>query len=154
MTPMNDELEAMVRELRDREEISRLPQLYARGMDRRDCALVRSCFTADAVAFGAWSGPIDDYLPHVRAWIESYPVGATTHFTGNQLIELDGDNARLETYLLTVQWTKDGPAHDEPPGAVSGVRYQDDVVRTGSGWRIARRQVDLDWTTGWSQAVS
>ena len=74
---------------------------------------------------------------------------ATTHLTGNQLIELDGDSAHLETYLLTVQWTTPGPSHTEPPGAVSGVRYQDDVVRTDKGWRIARRTVDLDWTTGW-----
>ena len=143
------EFEAMLRELHDREAIARLPQLYARGVDRRDWDLVRSCFTHDAVAFGAWSGPIDEYLPHVRTWIETYPVGATTHLTGNQLIDLSGDSAHLETYLLTVQWTQPGPAHAEPPGAVSGVRYQDDVVRTPDGWRIARRKVDLDWTTAW-----
>ena len=151
---MDADLEAIVRELRDREEIARLPQLYARGVDRRDWDLVRSCFTADAVAFGAWSGPIDEYLPNVRTWIDAYPVGATTHLTGNQLIELDGDVAHLETYLLTVQWHTEGPSHSEPPGAVSGVRYQDEVVRTTEGWKITRRQVDLDWTKGWAPPAS
>ncbi|MGR6998060.1 hypothetical protein ACU686_08105 [Yinghuangia aomiensis] len=53
----------------------RLPLLYARGIDRRDWALVRSCFADDAFVDGSRAAPlIDAYLEQLRPGVEFFPV--------------------------------------------------------------------------------
>src|ERR1700722_20710986 len=65
------DVETMVRELRDRDEIARLIQSYAHGVDRRDWSLVRSCFSDDAEAQGSrTTAPIDPYLAALRPGVE------------------------------------------------------------------------------------
>ena len=57
------QIETMVRELWDREHIAKVPRAYSRGVDRRDWALVRACFSEDCFVDGSRaSAPIDDYL--------------------------------------------------------------------------------------------
>jgi hypothetical protein len=141
------ELEAMVRELRDRDEIGRLIRTYAHGVDRRDWSLVRSCFADDAEAQGSRStGPIEPYLAALRPGVEFYPT--TMHFMGNQLIELDGDTAHVETYAVAYHWKDEVAGTDHPENLVVGVRYLDTLQRRDEGWRITRRQVAPDWRTG------
>jgi hypothetical protein len=131
------DLEAMVRELRDRDEIARLIRTYARGVDRRDWDLVRSCFSDDAEAQGSRStGPIGPYLAQLIPGVEFYPT--TMHFMGNQLVEVDGDTGHVETYAVA----------DHPENLVVGVRYNDTVQRRDGAWRITKRQVAPDWRTG------
>ena len=141
------DLETMVRELRDRDEIGRLIRTYAHGVDRRDWSLVRSCFSDDAEAQGSRStGPIEPYLAALRPGVEFYPT--TMHFMGNQLIELDGDTARVETYAVAYHWKDEVAGTDHPENLVVGVRYLDTLERRHDGWRITRRQVAPDWRTG------
>jgi 3-phenylpropionate/cinnamic acid dioxygenase small subunit len=141
------DLETMVRELRDRDEIARLIRTYARGIDRRDWDLVRSCFSDDAEAQGSRStGPIEPYLAQVRPGVEFYPT--TMHFMGNQLIELDGDTAHVETYAVAYHWKGEEAGSAHPENLVVGVRYLDTVQRRNEGWRITSRQVAPDWRTG------
>jgi SnoaL-like domain len=141
------DLETMVQELRDRDEIARLIRTYAHGIDRRDWSLVRSCFSDDAEAQGSRStGPIEPYLAEVRPGVEFYPT--TMHFMGNQLIELDGDTARVETYAVAYHWKDEVAGTDHPENLVVGVRYLDTVQRRNERWRITRRQVAPDWRTG------
>jgi hypothetical protein len=97
------DLDAMAQELKDRDEIARLIRTYAHGVDRRDWDLVRSCFSDDAEAQGSRStGPIEPYLAALRPGVEFYPT--TMHFMGNQLVELDGDTAQVETYAVAYHW--------------------------------------------------
>jgi len=70
------------------------------------------------------------------------------HFMGNQLIELDGDTARVETYAVAYHWKDEVAGTDHPENLVVGVRYLDTVQRRSEGWRITRRQVAPDWRTG------
>ena len=70
---------------------------------------------------------------------------ATMHFRGNQYVELDGDRAFVETWVIGY--------HMEAPGSpldhlVLGLRYQDDLVRLGDDWRIIRRETAEQWHTG------
>ena len=141
------DFETIARELKDRDEIGRLIRTYAHGVDRRDWGLVRSCFSDDAEAQGSRStGPIEPYLAALRPGVEYYPT--TMHFMGNQLIELDGDRASVETYAVAYHWKDEVAGTDHPENLVVGVRYLDTVQRRAEGWRITRRQVAPDWRTG------
>jgi len=141
------DLVAIVHELRDRDEIARLIRTYARGIDRRDWELVRSCFADDAEARGSRNtGPIEPYLAEMRPGVEFYPT--TMHFMGNQLIELEGDTARVETYAVAYHWKGEPAGSEHPENLVVGVRYLDTVARRGGAWRITQRQVAPDWRTG------
>ena len=141
------DLEAMAQELKDLDEIARLIRTYAHGVDRRDWDLVRSCFSDDAEAQGSRStGPIEPYLAALRPGVEFYPT--TMHFMGNQLVELDGDTAQVETYAVAYHWKDEVAGTDHPENLVVGVRYLDTVQRRQEGWRITRRQVAPDWRTG------
>jgi len=54
---------AQIAVLADRTAVSEVPLRYARGVDRRDWDLVRSCFTADAFVQGSrTTAPLDQYL--------------------------------------------------------------------------------------------
>ena len=61
------DLEAMVRELWDRDRIARIPRRYSRGIDRRDWDLVRSCFAADAFVDGSRASRARRRLPRLVA---------------------------------------------------------------------------------------
>jgi hypothetical protein len=76
----------------------------------------------------------------IRA-IEQYE--ATQHCVHNQLVELRGDRASGETYCVARHlYTRAGVRRKLD----MGVRYQDEYVRRGGAWRIARRELVLDWT--------
>jgi hypothetical protein len=127
-----------VQALLDRAAIQDVLLRYARGVDRRDLDLVASCFTADAAYDGALArGTIADALAALRVAVTRYT--ATLHFLGNQLIELDDDAARSETYALAHHRLADGTLR------VVAVRYVDELVRRPEGWRIARRVAHREW---------
>jgi hypothetical protein len=62
-------------------------------------------------------------------------AGHTMHRLTNQVITIDGDRAEARTYVDGLIMFGD---------AGSGVNavgfYDDDIVRTAAGWRIARRR--------------
>jgi 3-phenylpropionate/cinnamic acid dioxygenase small subunit len=137
----------MVQELWDRDRIKALPVTYARGVDRRDWDLVRSCFTDDCFVEGSRAAaPIGEYLADLIPGVEHFPT--TMHFMGNQLVEVSGDEGQVETYAVAFHWAAEQAGADDPANLVVGVRYHDSVVRTGAGWLIARRHVDPDWRSG------
>ena len=53
------------------------------------------------------------------------------HLGGNPVVEIDGDTARTEQNALFV---------DSATGEARGVVYDDELVRTAAGWRIASRR--------------
>ena len=76
MTTAPDALEAMVRRLADESEVAKVILRYARGIDRRDFDLVRSCFAPDAFVKGSsFSGPVSEYLPELPELPERRPRG-------------------------------------------------------------------------------
>ena len=143
-------LEPAVQRLVDELAISRIMVNYARGIDRRDVDLVRSCFLPEAFVKGtAFEGPRDEYLEILLAGVVRYPV--TMHFIGNQAREVDGDTGRTETYLIAHHFADQA---GEVESLVMGVRYHDQVRRTPEGtWAIIRRDVDCDWRR-WGKPLS
>jgi 3-phenylpropionate/cinnamic acid dioxygenase small subunit len=128
------------RYLLDRVQIEDLAKRYAHAIDGRDWDAVDACFAVDAFVQGTQSsGPYPAYIAGLRVGVESYRT--TMHFFGNQRVDIDGDSAHLVTYGIAYHLgSADGTAD-----FVIGVRYIDDVVRSGEGWIIAKRTVQGIW---------
>ena len=127
-----------LRDLCDRAAIHDLLTRYARGVDRRDLQLVASCFTPDAGYEGRLgTGTIAVALDALRDRMARYET--TMHLLANELIELDGDAARCETYGLVYHRLQS--AH-EARDFVVGVRYLDELARHGDRWwrRVVRTE--------------
>lgn len=123
-------------EHQDRQDISDLLVRYATGIDRRDWRLFRTVFTDDCELdygeIGAWSGAdaVTDFMTRAHAM-----AGHTLHRLSNHAITVHGDTAAARTYVDALIMTGDNQA------GVNGIGfYDDELVRTADGWRIARRR--------------
>lgn len=120
----------------DRQDICELLVRYATGIDRRDWPLFRTVFTADCELdygqIGSWTGvdAVAGFMEQVHAL-----AGHTLHRLTNHAITVDGDKATARTYI-------DGliMAADDNSGVNAIGFYDDEIVRTADGWRIARRR--------------
>lgn len=134
-------MEDALRALADRAAIQDVLVRYARGVDRKDLALVASCFTPDAAYEGSLGhGRITEALAALGAAVERY--ARTLHFIGNQVIEVAGDAAASETYCLA--WHELAPAHGGAEVLVA-VRYLDDLARVDGTWLIGARVARAEW---------
>lgn len=132
-----------VSELIDRENIREVILRLARASDRQLAELRRASYHPDAVDnHGIVNGPVADYFRFAET------TGATRHrvtqhYIANSLIEVDGDEARAETYFLAPHGMTD------PDGRLYFVfmagRYFDELERRDGTWRISRRQILMDW---------
>ena len=133
-----------VEELLAREEIRRVLVDLARGTDRLDAELIRSCYHPDAIDDHAeYRGGPEGFADWV---LEALPYfAATMHFLGNIRIEVDADVAYSETYCVAHHLTRP----DDPGGErdlCMGLRYVDRFERRAdTGWRIAQRRCVWDW---------
>jgi hypothetical protein len=129
-------------ELVDRAQILDALTRYTRGVDRHDMDLVRSAYHADAYDdHGLYQGDVEGMI----AFLAALSVfERTMHFLGNHTVVVEGDVARAETYC--VAWhrhvsSRTGTARDN----VQGIRYLDRMEKRDGDWRIAHRQIVLDW---------
>ena len=125
-----------------RQEIADVILRYARGIDRLDFDLVRSCYHPDAYDdHGSFQGDVEGFIAMCESFLPRWT--ATQHFMGNMLIEPDGDMARAETYAVAYHRREndDGTGKDD----VFGIRYVDRFERRGGEWRIAHRVVATEW---------
>ena len=125
-----------------RQEIADVIYRYARGIDRLDFDLVRTCYHPDAYDdHGSFSGNVEDFITAATEFLARWT--ATQHFMGNMLIEVDGDRARAETYAVAYHRREDsnGDGKDD----VMGIRYVDRFEKRNDDWRIAHRVVSNEW---------
>ncbi len=120
----------------DRSDIIDVLVRYATGIDRRDWPLFRTVFTDDCVLdygeIGSWNGvdAVTEFMDQVHAM-----AGHTMHRLSNHAIAIDGDTATARTYVDSLIMAQDNSS------GVSGIGfYDDDLVRTSSGWQVARRR--------------
>ena len=113
---------------------------YARGVDRRDLDLVRSCFAPDARYAGVLAaGTVADMLAALPAAMARY--AATMHFMGEPEVTLDGDAAHTLTPTVAYHVLRDAPGRLR----TVAVRYDDRLERRPEGWHIVARHVHRDW---------
>ena len=144
-----DDIHAAVQASTDRAQITSTLMRYAQAIDRGDIEAAVRCFADDATAQyeGNEIGPGRDailayFSGGSRTLSSDVRTISSMHFIGNVLIELDGDHADVESYMLAHLFRgKDSP--DEM--LVRGLRYLDRFVRVTDGWEIACRVHTADW---------
>jgi SnoaL-like domain len=119
---------------------------YATGIDRRDWALFRTCWTHDVRADYGELGQFDgvDALTDLMTTIHQN-MGPTYHRMSNFAIDIgsddpddpdDTDHAKVRSYVHAVLMV----TPDDPSVWVDAIgHYDDEFCRTADGWRISRR---------------
>ena len=132
-------LDAKLAEMVDRHEIHQGLLRYARGLDRLDNALARSCYWDDAIEdHGHFVGTPDDFIP----WADGTTLAfeSTQHAVMNHFCDLQGDEAFCETYYHFSGVTAEGP------NFMSTGRYIDHFQKRNGEWRIANRVTIVEGT--------
>jgi ketosteroid isomerase-like protein len=130
---MDGDLETAMRELLDRQAIHQVMLRYARGLDRLDNELARSCYWDDAIEdHGQFVGTPGDFIKYADGTTLMFE--AVQHAILNHFCDLQGDEAFCETYY---QFT--GVTAGEAPNFVSTGRYVDHFQKRNGEWRIANR---------------
>jgi hypothetical protein len=125
----------------DKSQIAEVLIRYATGIDFKDWALLRTCWTDDVDAnygeVGQFAGAdaITDLMKQLHD-----AMGPTYHRLSNFTITVDGERATAKSYVF---------AHlqaipDDPTTWVEALgHYDDELARTPQGWRIARRTTHI-----------
>ena len=132
--------------LLDDREIRHLAFRYCRALDTKDWALLDEVFVPDATAqLGqpAMLVGIEEIRTRIRTALRS--LDDSQHLVGNHEIAVDGDTATHRCYLQAQHVRVAAPGG--PNDIVAG-RYEDRLVRTEHGWRIAHRTLTVMWAEG------
>ena len=132
------ELDALIAERAIRRKLLE----YCRGIDRCDAGLVASVYHPDATDdHGSYRGPAQEFALRATAQLRE-TCEATMHALGDSLIDLDGDVAHVETYVLAFHRRHDA---DGPFLEKFGGRYLDRFERREGKWLIAERTCVREW---------
>jgi ketosteroid isomerase-like protein len=161
---MGDYDDAELQEIVDRKRIYDVLTRYCRALDRCDVDLMRSVYWDDARDdHGVFNGGAQEFaefiIREIQEWFE-----VTVHAIMNVHMELEGNIACTEsylfayhrirgdkkkveeifgsTYLSQFDWSK---VEGVPHVFLYGGRYVDRLEKRGKEWKIAHRQVVMDW---------
>jgi hypothetical protein len=140
----DEELEARLRRLEDREEIRQLILEYARRLDAADYGGYAELFTADG-ELNAQLGQAKGReaivaLLEQRLGTSSEPLRRTAfHLVGGPDLEVDGDRA-----TSTVIWAYVTHDDDGFPIILQLGHYRDELAREDGVWRFRRRDISRD----------
>lgn len=131
-------LTLLVADLLDRQAIVDVLTGWARALDRRDRdALVRS-FHPDAIDdHGGFVGNREEFCDLVFGG-PGNERRFSHHLIGNHTIDLQGDVAHVETYVI-------GSIVKDSSFMMIGGRYVDKLVKEAGRWSIFRRALVTDW---------
>ncbi len=122
-----------------RQDVADVLVRYATAIDRRDWALFQACFTEDCEAdygdIGVWHG-----ADAITEWMERAHAGLghTLHRITNQAIVPSGDGVAARSYVDAIVMARDNQTGSRAVGY-----YDDELVRTDDGWKIARRRFTM-----------
>jgi hypothetical protein len=140
------DIAAAVAELVAKQQITELLYRRARAGDRRDVDLALSCYHPGATEnHEGFDGTAADFSRDISmiAPNSTAPVTGLWHFISNILIELNGDQADVESYhIAIVIRDEDGV---ETQSRIGG-RYLDKMECRDGRWGIAHRDVVFDWS--------
>jgi hypothetical protein len=126
----------------DEEAIRQLMARYARAIDRRDATLLGSVYWPEAVDHHpGFSGTRDLFVAYIMQRLQVWDC--TTHNLGQSWIEIDDTKATAETYFLAHHIREN--ASERVADVVCG-RYQDQLEKRGTEWRVLLRVVAIVWT--------
>jgi len=151
------DIESLVRALADQRDLERLTEEYAHATDQCEPDRAASLFTEDALLTlfmdGAQAEATAEHRgrPAIAAAVGSVSrYDTTTHFLGQRTFEVDGEQARGESYCLAYHVRK-------KPGllvnVVLAIRYLDTCVRRDGRWLFSERVLIADWMDRSEHAV-
>ncbi len=115
---------------------------HSRGVDRGDAAILKSAYWADAeVAYGAFNGSAHVFCERLPRAMRVFQW--THHAIGNVAIDINGVEARTETYVVARHYIADAIAGDREMTFFG--RYLDRMQRRGDVWKMLHRRVLMDW---------
>ncbi|MGW4340668.1 nuclear transport factor 2 family protein [Rhodococcus koreensis] len=130
-------MDPALQHLIDEAAIKRVHIRYCRAIDRMDWDLLRTCYHPDGVDdHGSFKGGVEEFIAWLAGLLPDF--ASTTHFTGNQLVEISGNQAWMESYTRAyhrIRTTPDAPAND----FIMNMRYIDQLERRDGEWRISQR---------------
>jgi hypothetical protein len=143
------QLQQTVDELSAREAIRDVLYRYARGVDRADVALLKSCYHPEAVdAHWTFIGNGHEFAEEILKPHQMGQLPLLKHFITNILIELDGGRAFVESSfvcMVDLDLEEGARAHLESHG-----RYVDVFECRGGDWKILSRLLvseGAEWST-------
>lgn len=128
-----------IEEVSARLEIQAVLTRYAIAIDTHDWELLDTVFTSDAWIDYESSGGIKGPYPEVRRWLgEVLPLlPRKQHLIAAPHLVFDGDRGRARTYVHNPN------AFPQADGSsrymIVDAYYDDELVWTEAGWRIAKR---------------
>jgi hypothetical protein len=131
----------------DRKAVVELARTYCSVVDAGAFERLRELFVADATAELGGSGQqgVDEIIERLEVALGRFE--SWQHSTGDHEVTIEGDRATARCAMRAV--------HVLPPGEAVSTdtvvgRYEDSLVRTSQGWRIAHRRLvvtDRHWAT-------
>lgn len=135
-----EEIEQKLCYLADRLEIRDVASAYCRGVDRFDREIVISVYHEDAFDdHSVFVGDRDEFWEFVHTMHGMYHQ-MTQHYVTNQIYEIDGNVAHVETYFFYAALNRNGP-----PFSFMGGRYVDKLEKRGGRWRFSERYMLPEW---------
>jgi len=136
-------MDPRIQTLLDKQAITDVINLYLRGADRADIPLIADAYHADAIEDhgGVYHGPASDYVALMAKMLPK--GGLMNHLATNIVIEVDGDVARAEHYILAFARMKErgGDKFD----TLTLARAVDRFERRDGVWKIALRRLAWEW---------
>lgn len=134
-------LKAEFTKLKDRQDVIDCIQRECRARDRQDVEQIASCW---------WEEGVDEHGPSV-SFAPDYPERAnmghrmnfsmTSHNITNTLVELDGETAYCESYVIGgLFWL------DDKTTTIAFGRYIDQLEKRGGEWRLLTRRCTIEMT--------
>lgn len=130
----------------DERDIVAVATRCCRALDTKDWPTLANVFLPDATAdlsSGVDLIGLDAIVDRIRNALDF--LDDSQHLVGNHEVTVTGDTATHRCYLQAQHVRR---AATGGPNYLVGGRYEDRLVRTTDGWRIARRTLTVMWTDG------
>ncbi|WP_019158594.1 nuclear transport factor 2 family protein [Brevibacterium senegalense] len=149
MSSAHADLLARVQRLEDIHEISQLRARYCQALDDGRWEDLADTFTDDGAFIGLSTARGREEMLEFFPTLNASTVTSWWHFSSNETVDIDGDEASGVTWLLQ-------PCVVDGQSQIAAGRYEDVMVRTASGWRFRTRKVSFFfWSSlesGWDAA--
>lgn len=134
-----------LQDVADKLEIQELLARYCHALDQQDWPAFRRVFAPNAVldfsAFGGPHGSVDELEAFLLPILSG--LANTQHTVSTVKIDLQGDRAQARSAAIVPMTTmaKDG----RESTFISGLWYEDSLIRSVDGWRIISRKQVRGW---------
>lgn len=134
-----ESIDERIQRLEDLHELQQLRARYCQLLDDGRWEDLADLFTPDGAFVGLAAARGRDSLIEFFAGLADKGLTAWWHFSSNETLDLDGDQATGQTWLLQ-PCVVDGEPH------IAAGRYTDNMTRCADRrWRFAERKVSFFW---------